>query len=180
MWRLKGRLSGHWVAICKCCYCCCLRCCYSCCQVFSHQVPLAIDLCGGAGGREGWWQATICHIVKNTCINKWGHRMATNLRNSRANSDSSSDNNNNNNTLQVPNLSLPHLTPSPCSSYPADSSLRGSTKAIYWILAINTRHPLTHLHSLSPLSSSPALFAHILITIFFGTCTSESVCACVV
>lgn len=36
--------------------------------------------------------------------------MATNLRNSRANSDSSSDNNNNNNnTLQVPNLSLPPL-----------------------------------------------------------------------
>lgn len=72
----------------------------------------------------------------------------------------------------------PHLTPSPCPSYPADSSLRGSTKAIYWILAINTRHPLTHLHSLSPLSPSPALFAHILITIFFGTCTSESVCVC--
>lgn len=69
----------------------------------------------------------------------------------------------------------PHLTPSPCPSYPADSSLLGSTKAIYWILAINTRHPLTHLHSLSPLS--PSLCSYINYNIF-GTCTSVCVCVC--
>lgn len=43
--------------------------------------------------------------------------MATNLRNSRANSDSSSDNNNNN-TLQVPNLLLPPLNTLPLPFLP--------------------------------------------------------------
>lgn len=73
----------------------------------------------------------------------------------------------------------PHLAPSPCHSYPADSSLRGSTKAIYWILAINTRHPLTHLHSLSPpFSLSRSLCSYINYNIFWHVYEWECVCVC--